>query len=166
MRFYTAIITILLFTISLLVNACRPPELEQAIIDYNGGRYDNAYTLVLEATEKHPDNEEAWYYLGLIQGEKGQIKEMVESYGKSLAINNTHQNDIYISQSNHFSKFFNDGISAYNALIKVEDKKSEEATKRLNQLITAFTNAIYIENDYMANRLIVVSYQIMVGKRR
>ena len=62
MRLYKTIFTILLFTISLLVNACRPPELEQAVIDYNGGRYDNAYTEVLAATEKYPDNEEAWYY--------------------------------------------------------------------------------------------------------
>ena len=73
MRFYTAIFIILLFTISILVNACRPPELEQAVIDYNGGRYDNAYTEVLAATEKYPDNQEAWYYLGEIQGKKGQI---------------------------------------------------------------------------------------------
>jgi hypothetical protein len=42
MRLYTAILTLLLFIISLMVNACRPPELEQAVIDYNGGRYDNA----------------------------------------------------------------------------------------------------------------------------
>ena len=58
MRFYKVIFTVLLFTISLLVNACRPPELEQGVIDYNGGRYDNAYTEVLAATEKYPDNED------------------------------------------------------------------------------------------------------------
>jgi tetratricopeptide (TPR) repeat protein len=161
MRLYTAILTILLFTISLLVNACRPPELEQAVIDYNGGRYDNAYTEVLSATEKYPDNEEAWYYLGEIQGRKGQIKEMIESFNKSLSLQNTFKDAIAVSQRNYYSKFYNDGVSAYNVMINIEDKKSEEAIKRLEQVISDFTNVNYIANDYMANRLLSISYQFM-----
>jgi len=161
MRLYKTIFTILLFTISLLVNACRPPELEQAVIDYNGGRYDNAYTEVLAATEKYPNNEEAWYYLGEIQGKKGQIKEMMESFKKSLAIKNTFKDAINISQSSYFSRFYNDGVSGYNAILKIDDKTSEKAQKQFDRVIKAFTNVIYIENDYMANRLIAVSYQLM-----
>jgi len=161
MRPSTVIFTLLIFTISILVNACRPPELEQAVIDYNGGRYDNAYTEVLTATEKYPDNEEAWYYLGEIQGKRGQIKEMMESFNKSLAIKNTHQNEIGLSKRNYFSKYYNDGVSAYNAMLKVEDKKSEEAKKRINQVISDFSNVLYIEKDYMANKLISISYQFL-----
>ena len=161
MRLSTTIFTLLIFTISILVNACRPPELEQAVIDYNGGRYDNAYTEVLAATEKYPDNEEAWYYLGEIQGKKAQIKEMMESFNKSLAIKNTHQNEITLAKRNYFSKYYNDGVSSYNAMVKIEDKKSEDAIKRLNDVISDFSNVIYIENDYMANRLISTCYQFL-----
>jgi superkiller protein 3 len=159
MRFYTGVLTILLFTISLLVNACRPPELEQAVIDYNGGRYDNAYTGALSATEKYPDNEEAWYYLGELQGRKGQIKEMMASFDKSLSLKNTHQAEIDFAKRNYYSKYYNNGVSSYNAMIKIEDKKSEEATKRLEQVIGDFTNVNLIENDYMANRMISIAYQ-------
>jgi len=161
MRLYTVILTILLFAISFWVSACRPPELEQAIIDYNGGRFDNAYSLTLKATEKNPDNEEAWYYLGEIQGKRGEIKEMVGSFEKSLAINNTYQNEINISERTYFNRFYNDGVSAYNALIKTEDKSSEEATKQLNNVISNFTKANYIYNDYLTNRLMAISYQVV-----
>jgi len=161
MKFRTAIFTIFLLTIALMVTACRPPELEQAVIDYNGGRYDNAYTEVKAATEKYPDNEEAWYYLGEIQGKKGEIKDMMISFDKSLAIKNTFQREIELSKSNYFGKFYNDGVSAYNAMIQIEDKKDEQAVKRLNQVIEDFTNVNYIRTDYMSTRLISISYQFM-----
>jgi tetratricopeptide (TPR) repeat protein len=144
-----------------MVTSCRPPELEQAVIEYNAGRYDNAYEEVLSATEKYPDNEEAWYYLGEVQAKKGQIKEMVESFDKSLALKNTHQAEIDLARRSYFGKYYNDGVSAYNAMIQIEDKKSEQAVKRLNQVINDFKNVLYIENDYMANRLIAISYQFM-----
>jgi len=161
MRLYKAIFTTLIFTILFLVNACRPPELEQAIIDYNGGRYDNSYNLVVKATEKHPDNEEAWYYLGEIQGKRGEIKEMIGSYEKSLAINKTYQNEINISKRTYFNKFYNDGVTAYNALIKTEDKTSDEAKKQLDKVVSNFTQANYISNEYVTNRLLAISYQVV-----
>jgi superkiller protein 3 len=161
MRLTTIIFALVFLTIAFMITSCRPPELEQAVIDYNGGRYDNAYTQVLSATEKYPDNEEAWYYLGEIQGKKGQIKEMMESFNKSLSLKNTYQAEIELAKSNYYGKYYNDGVSAYNALIQIEDKKSEQAIKRLEQVIKDFTNVNYIKNDYMANRLISISYQFL-----
>jgi superkiller protein 3 len=161
MRITTVFFAVLLLSIALLVTSCRPPELEQAVIDYNGGRYDNAYSQVLSATEKYPDNEEAWYYLGEIQGKKGQIKEMMESFNKSLSLKNTYQAEIDMAKSNYYGKYYNDGVSAYNAVLQIEDKQSEKAKKRLDQVISDFTNVNYIKNDYMANRLISISYQFL-----
>ena len=161
MKLFTAILIILLITISLLVNGCRPPELEQAIIDYNGGRFDNAFNLVLTATEKHPDNEEAWYYLGEIYGKKAQIKEMMESFEKSLSIAGTYQNEINNAKRVYHNRYFNDGVSAYNALVKIEDKNSDEAKNQFDNVLSNFTKVNYIQNEYVTNRLIAVSYQFM-----
>ncbi len=158
MRSYTVFFAFL-FSFILLLNGCRPPELEQGVIDYNAGRYDNALNEVVVATEKYPGNEEAWYYLGEIQGRKGMIKEMVESFNKSLAIKNTFQAQIELSQNNYHSKFYNDGVSTYNAMIKVTDKQSPEGIKKIDRVIQNFSNALYIKNDYMSNRLIAIAYQ-------
>jgi len=158
MKKYSLLIFILLLTISFLFNSCRPPELEGAVVHFNYERYDEAYKLALESTEKYPDNPEAWFLLGRIQGKKGQIKEMVESFDKSLAINNTYEPDIKSEQSVYFSKYYNDAVSAYNTYIKIEDRESEAATKRLNSVIENFQNALQIKNDYMAHRLSSVAY--------
>ncbi len=158
MRLYIVFFAFL-FSFILLLNGCRPPELEQAVIDYNAGRYDNAYTEVITATEKYPENEEAWYYLGEIQGRKSMMKEMVASFNKSLAIKNTFQVQIEQTKKSYYNKFYNDGVSTYNAMIKIEDKQSPEAVKKLDDVIENFKNILYIENDYMANRLIAIAYQ-------
>jgi len=127
-------------------------------VHFNYERYDEAYKLALESTEKYPDNPEAWFLLGRIQGKKGQIKDMVESFGKSLAINNTFETDIKSEKSVLFGKFYNDAVSAYNTYIKIEDRESEAAIKKLNSVIENFQNALLIKNDYMAHRLSSVAY--------
>ncbi len=159
MKSYLVVFSIFLFLLTLLVSACRPPELEQAVIDYNGGRFDDAYEQVLRATEKHPDNEEAWYYMGELQGRKGNLKEMMESFDKSLSLKNTYQAEIDLAKKNYFSKYYNDAVSAYNAMIKFEDKESAEAQKKLDLVIKNFSRVISIRDDYMANRLISIAYQ-------
>ena len=159
MRSYLAVLSVLLLMLSLLVSACRPPELEQAVIDYNGGRFDDAYEQVVKATEKHPDNEEAWYYMGELQGRKGNVEGMMESFEKSLSLKDTYKAEIGLAKRNYYSKFYNDGVSAYNAMIKIEDKESPEAQKKLDLVIDNFRKVIYIQDDYMANRLISIAYQ-------
>jgi len=161
MKRYTAIFALLLFTLSMLLNACRPPELEQAVIDYNAGRFDNAYEEAKSATEKYPDNEEAWYYLGEIEGRKGNIQAMINAFDKSLALKNTYQQQIEVSKRNYYGKSYNDGVSAYNTMIKIEDKESPEAKKAMEIVVKNFKDVLLIKNDYMANRLIAISYQYL-----
>jgi tetratricopeptide (TPR) repeat protein len=159
MKLYNILLILIIFSLSFVINACRPPELEQAVIDYNGGRFDNAYEEVLIATEKYPDNEEAWYYLGELQGRKGQLKEMMESFDKSLALKDTYANEIALAKKNYFSKFYNDAVSAYNAMIKIEDKESPAAIEKIDLIIDNFGKVLTVQNDYMANRLVSVAYQ-------
>ena len=149
MRRYTAIFALLLFTLSVLLNACRPPELEQAVIDYNAGRFDNAYEEAKEASEKYPDNEEAWYYLGEIEGRKGNIKAMIDAFDKSMSLKNTFQQQIELSKKNYYGKAYNDGVSAYNSMIKIEDKESPEAKKAMETVIKNFKDVLLIKNDYI-----------------
>ncbi len=157
-KFYFLGLLITLY-LSFSITSCRSPQLEGAIVHFNAGRDDQAYNLLIEATQKEPNNPEAWYYLGRIQGKKGMITEMVESFTKSLNINKTFQNEIELERNSYYGKFYNDGVAAYNTFIKIEDRKSEAATKALNGIITDFSTAKLIKNDFSANRLIAVAYQ-------
>jgi tetratricopeptide (TPR) repeat protein len=141
------------------VTSCRSPQLEGAIVHFNADRIDQAYDLLVEATQKEPNNAEAWYYLGKTQAKKGMIQEMMESFTKSLNINATYQDEINLEKMSYFSRFYNDGVSYYNTYIKIEDRKSEDATKALNGVVTNFSKAKLIINDFSANRLIAVAYQ-------
>ncbi len=159
MKRYTLLLAILLIAVSFLFNSCRPPELEGAIVHLNAGRDDQAFELAEEAAKKYPDNAEAWYILGKIQGKRGLINEMVSSFDKSVAIAPTFQKDIELEKSSYFSKHYNDAVAAYNAFIKLEDREGEAAKKKLNEVIDNFNKALLIQPDYMAHRLIAISYQ-------
>ena len=153
MRTYKVMFALFLFVLSILFNACRPPELEQAVIEYNAGRFDNAFEETKKATEKYPDNEEAWYYLGEIQGRKGLIQEMITSFDKSLALKNTFASNIDIAKQNYYGKFYNDGVSSYNSMIKIEDKRSPEAKKAVEEIVKNFSNALLIRKGLYGNKV-------------
>ena len=159
MKRYALLLAILLIAVSFLFSSCRPPELEGAIVHLNAGRDDQAYELAQEAAQKYPDNSEAWYVLGKIQGQKGMIKEMVESFDKSLALNASHKTDIELQRNSYYSKYYNGGVASYNAFIKREDREGEQARKNLNSVIDNFNKSLLIRPDYMAHRLIAISYQ-------
>ena len=142
----------------ILLAACRDPSLEQAIIDYKGSRWDQAYASIKKAVEKVPQDPEAWYYYGEIAGQKGDIKEMVEGFDKSLALKNTFEPNITNAKNRYFAKFYNSGVQSYNSFIKLEDKESESGTKILNKMVKEFQNALLIKDDFQANRLTSIAY--------
>jgi tetratricopeptide (TPR) repeat protein len=151
--------SMLTIIIAMLFSGCRPPELEGAIVHFKAGRDDQAYDLAKEATQKYPDNPEAWYYLGEIEGKKNMVEEMVQSFDKSLSLSDTYKKDIEQVKQSYFGKYYNDGVNAYNTFIKLQDREGDDAKKQLNNVIDNFKKALYIRNDFMANRLIAVAYQ-------
>jgi tetratricopeptide (TPR) repeat protein len=53
---------------------------------FKAGNYGSAEAQYREALGKDPDNTQALYYLGLIQKNKGQLREAAESFQKALAV--------------------------------------------------------------------------------
>jgi tetratricopeptide (TPR) repeat protein len=159
MKYYYLMFVVLVIVLSLTLTSCRPPELEGAVVHYKAGRMEQAYELAMEASQKYPDNAEVWYYLGEVQGKRGEIKEMLESFDKSLALQKTYEGAITLARLKYFNKFYNDGVSSFNAFIKIEDKESEQSKNAANKVIDNFMSAQLIKKDYMANRLISIAYQ-------
>jgi len=146
------------FIILILLTSCRDPSLEQAIIDYNGSRWDQAYESIKKAVEKVPNDPEAWFYYGEIAGKKNQLQEMVDAFDKSLAIGDKYKTDITNEKNHYFAKYFNGGVQKYNSYIKLEDKQNDKAVEALKEIIQDFEYAIIIKKDYQANRLIAFCY--------
>jgi len=152
------LLLIMTLALMILLAACRDPSLEQAIIDYKGSRWDQAYASIKKAVEKVPQDPEAWYYYGEISGQKGDIKNMINGFDKSLALKNTFEPNITDTKNRYFAKFYNSGVQSYNSFIKLKDKESENGSKVLNKMVGEFENALLIKNDFQANRLIAIAY--------
>jgi protein O-GlcNAc transferase len=157
---YLYFISVLILALYFMGAGCKPPEIEGTIVHMQAKRMQQAYDLALVAVEKYPQNPEAWYLLGKLQGERGEIKEMVESYSKSLAISPQFESEIKSERNYYFGKFFNDGVNEYNKFLKVPDDQiaSQEAIQYLQNSIDNFEKARYINNKYATNRLIAMSY--------
>lgn len=160
--------TILMIFSSLLIlsllSSCRPPELEGAFVDYKAGRFEKALELAKDATEKYPNNPEAWYLLGELYGKQGNIQEMMNAYDNSLKIGPKFEPQITESKNYYYSTEFNKGVAQYNSFTKVEDKKSDDAVKSLNSALENFKNVTFIKNDFRANELIALCYAMLDDK--
>lgn len=158
-------VTLFLLLSALFVfSSCRPKDLEGAFVDYNAGRFDQALVLAEKVTKEHPQNSEGWYLLGELYGKKDRIPEMVDAFDKSLAIDQTHKAKIDFASQNFFSKKFNSGVVNYNGYLKLEDKESEKAVKKMDQAIQDFMDANSIKKDFRALSLVGQSYNI-TGRR-
>jgi protein O-GlcNAc transferase len=144
--------------LSLLMTSCRPPELEGAFVHYNASRYDQAYELAQNAVAKYPANAEAWFLLGDLEGRRGNVDAMLESFDKSAGLSPDFKTKIDNEKRMYFGKYFNDGVAAYNNFIKIEDKAGDDGKKVAGSVVSNFQNATKIKQDYMANRLIAITY--------
>ncbi|HID38599.1 MAG TPA: tetratricopeptide repeat protein, partial [Calditrichaeota bacterium] len=153
-----------ILVLSVLLTSCRPPELEGAFVEYKQGRIDNALQLAKEATEKYPNNSEAWFLYGEIQGQKENYQEMVNAFDKSLAIDKNFETKIKQAKNYFFQSEFNKGVNNYNAYIKQEDRNSDQAKELLKKSLKSFQNANIIEEDYKATSLIGFGH-VLLGEK-
>jgi Flp pilus assembly protein TadD len=157
---FSALILISLI-IMFFLSSCRPPELEGAFVDYKAGRVDAAFKNVKLATEKYPDNAEAWKLLGEIYGQKDQFSDMMFAFNKSLALSNLFETEILNLENRYFQTSFNNAATSYNAFTKIEDRESENAKKAINSAITDFKKSLIIKSNYQALSLIGLCYSIL-----
>jgi len=152
---------VLIILLLIFISACRHPSLEQAIIDYNQNRNDQAYESVKNAVKAIPEDPEAWYYYGEISGKRGNYQEMMDAFDKSLALSPTYKDKINFSKSTYFSKTYNTAVQTYNNYINLEDKESENAKKALNGIIDDFKKSLIIKDDFQASRLISIAFNYL-----
>jgi tetratricopeptide (TPR) repeat protein len=160
MKNYLIIFSVL-FSIILLLLSCRDPLLEGAIVEHSVGNFDRALGLAFEATQKSPNNSEAWFWLGEIYYAKNQITEMVEAFNKSLSINNKFESKINVTKNKCFKDLYNKGVQYYNEYVKIEDKKSDSAKEKIKSSIDNFTKATLVKENYTSNRLTANAYQFL-----
>ncbi len=135
----------------ILFSACRPRELETTVLNIQRQLYDDAFTSAQAAIQAYPENAEAWFYWGFLNGEhKKDYTEMNKAFNKALALN-PEQKVSYQGASvpakqiieqirtNLFADNFNGAVKTISSAQSMDDsdakKKSFEAAR--DKLIVA-----------------------------
>ncbi len=125
---------------------CSSTELTSAKLYVQQKNYDKALESLEKEVTKNPKSDEGYYLLGYVHGEKGELKEMIESYDKSLAISKKFAKEIDDYKKYQWQDNFNKGVGLFNRATKV--KANEDSSKMFfNKSIEKFENAILIEPD-------------------
>jgi tetratricopeptide (TPR) repeat protein len=105
--------------------------------------YEKAEASALKATEKDPNEEEAWFVLGQARYELKKYPEMIEAFDKALAIDKTHQTEISNTRRSLWGNSFNAGIRYYNG--------GKDTAGYYDLAISSFKTAIVMQPDSSAN---------------
>jgi tetratricopeptide (TPR) repeat protein len=141
---------------------CSSSSLTGARLYIQQKKYDKAYEDLQKEIRSNPANDEAWYLLGYVYGERGQMDSMVVAFDKSLAVSKNYQKDIDDYKKFEWANEFNKGVSYFQ---KGNSMSNADSIKILyNQSIDAFNNAIMIEPDSMATYKNIAFVYMNAGK--
>lgn len=131
--------------LSLTAFQCSSTEITSAKLYMQQKNYDKAMDVLKKEVEKNPKSDEGWYLLGSLYGEKGQYKDMLEAFNKSLSISKRFAQNITDIKKSHWGSSFNKGVAFFNKAAKATNKDSVNAN--FDRAIQSFNNSIMIEPD-------------------
>lgn len=156
MKRVVVILSVISMVFGFLAFDCSSSEMNAAkmYMAENVKQYAKAKEQLNAELNKNPNNEEALYLLGKIDGIEGKYKSMVANYTKSLAISAKFKKEIDNEKTYYWQQSFNKGIAFYNRAQKVKGDSSiavfgralsafDEAMQVLPDTLIAFENYVY-----------------------
>jgi tetratricopeptide (TPR) repeat protein len=124
---------------------CASTELTSAKLYIQQKNYDKALEVLKKDVEKNPQDDEGYYLMGTIYGEKGQYSQLVDSYNKSLSISKKFEKDITNQRVHYWYTLTQSGASYFK---RVSVNKDQDSVKiNLDKAANSFENAILMEPD-------------------
>ncbi len=140
-----AIIFVLLAGLAFVGFDCASTEMTSAKLYIQQKNYDKALDALKKEVEKNPQSAEGYYYLGVVHGEKEQYNDMIESFDKSLAINDVYKSQIQDSKKYYWANMFNKGVSYYQKGVNTTNEDSSKIF--FDKSINMFEYATRLEPD-------------------
>lgn len=144
-----------LFTIVFLLLAglafvgfqCSSTEMTSAKLYIQQKNWDKALDALEKSVAKNPKDAEAYYYLGVVYGEKGQYDKVKESFDKSLAISNEFKTQIDDSKKYYWANLFNSGVSYYQRGSNLASTNADSSKVLFDKSANMFEYATQLEPD-------------------
>ncbi|MGE5363103.1 MAG: tetratricopeptide repeat protein [Bacteroidota bacterium] len=131
--------------VSLTAFQCSSTEMTSARLYIKQKNYDKAMEALKKEISKNPKSDEGYYFLGYLHGEKGEYKEMLENFDKSLGVSKRFAKEISDAKKSYWGSSFNKGVAFFNKAAKAQSKDSINAN--FDKAISSFRNAVMIEPD-------------------
>ena len=130
------------------------------------GNIKQAELKISEAYVKDKYSPYTLYCMGLIAGEKSNYIDMMKFFNKAISIDDSMAKKIDSVKYKHFNLLYNNGVSHYNKYLGFLNDETKNSESSLTSCIEYFMKALIIKNDYMANRLIAISYKLLSDKKK
>ncbi|MBN2572686.1 MAG: tetratricopeptide repeat protein [Ignavibacteriales bacterium] len=130
----------------LIAYQCGSTEMTSAKLYIDQKNYPKAQEFLEKELAKNPKNDEAYYYLGAVNGELGDYDQMLVNFNKSLEISKNYETRINEQKAFYWGKFFNLGVMAYNNATNATDDDSvkmhfEKAAENFQFAITCLPDS-------------------------
>lgn len=163
MKRVVVLLSVLSMALGFLAFDCSSSEMNAAkmYMAENVKNWDKAKEQLNAELTKNPNNEEAYYLLGKIDGIKAQYKGMMTNYTKSLSISQKFKKEIEGDAAYYWQQSFNKGVAFYNRAMKIKGDSSKSV---YNRALTAFDEAATVLPDTLVSLEYYVYTAINMGK--
>ena len=114
---------------------CGSPEFTGAKVHIQQKNYKEAIRLLEIEVQKNPQNDEAWFFLGGLKADQGDLVAMNQSFNAALKISPKHAAEIRAMRYNQWGQNLNAGVNYL-------EKASSDSSQYFEKSITAFKKAI------------------------
>jgi len=142
------IVVLFIVAIGVLVSTtafqCGSAEMTSGKMYIQRQEWANAERSFEQEVAKHPNNAEAWYWLGRVRHELKNYKGMNEAFKRSLALSREFEHEITNVRLGTWGQFFNSGVGAF---LRSKSATQDSASILLKEAIDHFTKAIEVNPD-------------------
>lgn len=114
---------------------CGSPEFTGAKVHIQQKNYKEAIRLLEIEVQKNPQNDEAWFFLGGLKADQGDLTGMNKAFDAALKISPKHANEIRSMRYNQWGQNLNAGVNYL-------EKASSDSSQYFEKSLTAFQKAI------------------------
>lgn len=114
---------------------CGSPEFTGAKVHMQQKNFKEAVRLLEIEVKKNPQNEEAWFFLGSLRGDQGDLDGMNTAFKEALKISPKHANEIHATRYNQWGQNLNAGVNFL-------ERASADSAHYYDKSVAAFRRSI------------------------
>jgi tetratricopeptide (TPR) repeat protein len=145
-KYYSLVVSFVVLAFMAITGfECASSEMTSAKVYMNQKDYDKALKFLQAEVKKNPKNEEAYYWLGTISGEKQDYAAMLEAFNNANAAGTKYSKEMKLAKKKYWYDCFNKGYDYFKKASNAASKDTQAVM--FEKSANSFKQAIVIEPD-------------------